>query len=147
MSVTETKALVHVTTENGTVVDTTENHPFYVEGKGWCAAAELETGDVLRTEDGEQETVKSVLTENLDKAVKVYNLEIEGSHTYYVSADSVLVHNKCEDHHIASDKAEYIEEKLAYYKVLLETMTDDRNPDWTLLEEGFRMLLSYISAD
>ena len=105
VSVTETKALVHVTTENGTVVDTTENHPFYVEGKGWCAAAELETGDVLRTEDGEQETVKSVQTEKLDKAVKVYNLEIEGSHTYYVSADRVLVHNACERHHIASDKS------------------------------------------
>ena len=74
VSVTETKALVHVTTENGTVVNTTENHPFYVEGKGWCAAAELEAGDVLRTEDGEQETVKSVQTEKLDKAVKVYCL-------------------------------------------------------------------------
>ena len=97
VSVTETTTLVHVTTENGTVVDTTENHPFYVEGKGWCAAAELETGDVLRTEDGEQETVKGVQTEKLDKAVKVYNLEIEGSHTYYVSADSVLVHNACGD--------------------------------------------------
>ena len=96
VSVTETTTLVHVTTENGTVINTTENHPFYVEGKGWCAAAELETGDVLRTEDGEQETVKSVQTEKLDKAVKVYNLEIEGSHTYYVSADRVLVHNACE---------------------------------------------------
>ena len=93
---TETTTLVHVTTENGAVINTTENHPFYVEGKGWCAAAELEAGDVLRTEDGEQETVKSVQTEKLDKAVKVYNLEIESSHTYYVSADSVLVHNACE---------------------------------------------------
>ena len=97
VSVTETTTLVHVTTENGTVINTTENHPFYVEGKGWCAAAELETGDVLRTEDGEQETVKSVQTEKLDKAVKVYNLEIEDSHTYYVSADRVLVHNACKD--------------------------------------------------
>ena len=95
VSVTETTTFVHVTTENGTVINTTENHPFYVEGKGWCAAAELEAGDVLRTEDGEQETVKSVQTEKLDKAVKVYNLEIEGSHTYYVSADRVLVHNAC----------------------------------------------------
>lgn len=95
VSVTETTPLVNVTTENGTVINTTENHPFYVEGKGWCAAAELEAGDVLWTEDGEQETVKSVQTEKLDKAVKVYNLEIEGSHTYYVSADSVLVHNEC----------------------------------------------------
>lgn len=43
-----------------------------------------------------------------------------------------------------SDKApkieainQYIEEKLAYYKVLLETMPDDRNPDWESLDEVF----------
>lgn len=33
--------------------------------------------------------------EQLDEPVKVYNLEIEDSHTYYVSADDVLVHNAC----------------------------------------------------
>lgn len=43
-----------------------------------------------------------------------------------------------------SDKApkiekinQYIEEKLAYYKALLETMPDDRNPDWEPLDEAF----------
>ena len=95
VSVTETMALVHVTTENGTVINTTENHPFYVEGKGWCAAAELEDGDVLRTQDGETETVAGVRIEQLSEAVRVYNLEIEDSHTYYVSEDEVLVHNAC----------------------------------------------------
>ena len=95
VSVTETNALVHVTTENGTAIDTTENHPFYVEDKGWRAAAELEKGDVLRTQDGEADVVEDVQIEQLDEAAKVYNLEIEGSHTYYVSADGVLVHNQC----------------------------------------------------
>ena len=38
VSVTETKVLVHVFTEIGTEIKTTENHPFYVEGKGWCSA-------------------------------------------------------------------------------------------------------------
>ena len=123
VSVTETKALVHVTTENGTVVDTTENHPFYVEGKGWCAAAELEAGDVLRTEDGEQETVKSVQTEKLDKAVKVYNLEIEDSHTYYVSADSVLVHNACGD---ALGKRQ-TEDQKALYDLAKEAMKNAKS--------------------
>ena len=107
VSVTETKVLVHVYTENGTEIDTTENHPFYVEGKGWCAAAELEAGDVLRTQDGSIEIVSDVIIEQLDEAVKVYNLEIEDSHTYYVSDREVLVHNDCnvERHHIASDKS------------------------------------------
>ena len=95
--VTMTDQLVYVTTENGEEIHTTENHPFYVEGKGWCAAAQLEPGDVLRTQDGETEIVEGVQIENLDEAVKVYNLEIEDSHTYYVSADEVLVHNGCEN--------------------------------------------------
>ena len=45
--------------------------------------------------------------ENLDEAVKVYNLEIEDSHTYYVSADEVLVHNECTKNNYRS---EYIKE-------------------------------------
>lgn len=35
----------------------------------------------------------------------------------------------------------YIEEKLAYYKGLVESMEDDRNPDWEPLEEAFRGLV------
>lgn len=52
---------------------------------------------MLRTRDGETEIVEDVQIENLDEAVKVYNLEIEDSHTYYVSVDEVLVHNVCGD--------------------------------------------------
>ena len=74
VSITETDQLVHVTTGNGTEINTTENHPFYTT-----------------------ETVASVETETLEKPVKVYNLEIEDSHTYYVSVDGVLVHNMCKN--------------------------------------------------
>lgn len=35
----------------------------------------------------------------------------------------------------------YIEEKLEYYKDLLEKMDDDRNPDWEPLEKAFRDIL------
>ena len=47
-----------------------------------------------------------------------------------------------------SDKApkvdvinQYIEEKLTYYKALVEKMDDDRNPDWNELEDAFRNTL------
>lgn len=47
-----------------------------------------------------------------------------------------------------SDKApkiekinQYIEEKLVYYKALVETMADDRNPDWEPLEIEFGKLV------
>ena len=35
----------------------------------------------------------------------------------------------------------YIEEKLSYYKELVESMKDDRNPDWEPLEAAFRELV------
>lgn len=37
---------------------------------------------------------------------------------------------------------QYIEEKLLYYKAIVETMTDDRNPDWTPLEQAFIEVLN-----
>ena len=94
--VTQTTKLVHVTTtddDSDTTINTTDNHPFYVEGKGWVPAIELEAGDILRTADGSVEVVKEVSIEYLDEAVLIYNLEIEGYHTYHVSDESVLVHN------------------------------------------------------
>ena len=96
VSVTETTVLVHVYMEDGTEINTTENHPFYVEGKGWCAASGLEDGDILHAQDGSAVTVKDVEARQLDEAVKVYNLEIEEYHTYYVSGRKVLVHNVCD---------------------------------------------------
>ena len=95
--VSQTNKLVHATTtdsESGTTINTTDNHPFYVEGKGWVPAIELEAGDELRTADGRIEVVEDVNIEYLEEAVLIYNLEIEGYHTYFVSDESVLVHNK-----------------------------------------------------
>ena len=98
--VSQTNKLVHVTTVDDdleTTINTTDNHPFYVEGKGWVPAIELEAGDVLRTADGSIEVVSNVEVDYLDKPVLIYNLEIEGYHTYFVSDENVLVHNtkKC----------------------------------------------------
>ncbi len=88
-----TDLLVHVTTESGTVINTTESHPFYVENKGWVAAINLENGDILHTKEGQIEIVTDVVVKKQEKPVKVYNLTIEDYHTYYVSEYSVLVHN------------------------------------------------------
>lgn len=48
-----------------------------------------------------------------------------------------------------SDKApkidvinKYIEEKLTYYKELVDSMADDRNPDWNPLENIFRNVIN-----
>ena len=97
--VNETDTLVHlsITDENGseTTINTTENHPFYTEGKGWVTASKLEIGDILHTKDGKIQVVKEVSLEKLEAPVKVYNLEVDEQHTYFVSRVGVLVHNEC----------------------------------------------------
>lgn len=37
---------------------------------------------------------------------------------------------------------QYIEDKLVYYKALVDGMDDDRNPDWIPLEDAFRKLVN-----
>ena len=80
---------------NGEVIETTDEHPFYVEGRGFTAAKELKTGDEVRLEDGTAARIESSETRQLDRPVKVYNFEVEDYHTYYVSEQKVLVHNTC----------------------------------------------------
>ncbi len=96
--VKETDHLVHIGTSTGEDIETTENHPFYTEERGWVAAAELKEGETLHTEDGDIVTVTYNRDEWLKQPIKVYNLEVEGLHTYYVTADSELVHNKCKEY-------------------------------------------------
>jgi RHS repeat-associated protein len=74
------------------VIRATAEHPFWVEGRGWLGAAELGAGDRVRGELGPQ-VVEAVWTE--PSAGTVYNLEVEGLHTYRVGAGGVLVHNNC----------------------------------------------------
>ena len=86
--------LIHVTVKDEEIICTTE-HPFYSPVKGWTAACKLRAGDILVTVNGEYVVVEKVQHEILETPVKVYNFEVEGFHTYYVSGISVLVHNVC----------------------------------------------------
>ena len=90
--VKETSTLVHVTVRDQ-VINTTETHLFYVEGKGWIEAIDLEEGDLLSLLDGTTEKVEKVEREYLDEPVKVYNFTVEDYHTYYVGKINILVHN------------------------------------------------------
>ena len=80
---------------NGEAIETTNEHPFYVEGHGWTNASDLKAGDKVRLEDGTTGTVEKAKHVALDTPVTVYNFEVEDFHTYYVSEQKVLVHNTC----------------------------------------------------
>ncbi|MBP5493557.1 MAG: AHH domain-containing protein [Lachnospiraceae bacterium] len=86
--------LVHVFVGDEEII-TTEEHPFYVEGEGFVQANELKEGYILRTSDDEEVYVDRIEIEYLTESIKVYNLRVEGFHTYFVSEILILVHNSC----------------------------------------------------
>ena len=90
----ETTELVHVTV-NGEEIVCTNEHPFYSPVKGWTEACRLRAGDILVLVNGEYVIVEQVQHEILEAPVATYNFEVQDFHTYYVSEQSILVHNKC----------------------------------------------------
>lgn len=87
-----TQGIYEITTGNETI-NVTAEHPFYVVGKGWIKAKELQAGYVLKSSDSKA-TVKISSIKELSKAVTVYNIEVDGNHNYFVTSSTILVHNK-----------------------------------------------------
>ncbi len=85
---------------------TTEEHPFYVEGRGWVQSLNLQSGDVVRTlgtgaATGTGPVAEIGAVEFTSRLATVYNFEVEGLHNYRVGASGVLSHNgsPCDWHH------------------------------------------------
>ncbi len=107
--------LVHtISYEDGTVVETTWNHPFYIAGRGWVETKDLRIGqhsytprdlgfppvsvnkaegswfgDISVREIGLKITG---ISQELRRET-VYNIEVDKDHTYFVTESQVLVHN------------------------------------------------------
>ncbi len=92
--VNETSVIVRVFVEDEEI-ETTPTHPFWVIGKGWVAAGDMEVGDKVYLYSGEGREIKELKFEYLDSPIKVYNFEVEDWHTYFVSEQDVFVHNSC----------------------------------------------------
>jgi RHS repeat-associated protein len=75
------------------IIETTDNHPFWVEGKGWVFADELQVGDKLQKADGSNLTIDKIDFIKLDKPVTVYNFTVADYHTYFVTDIGIWVHN------------------------------------------------------
>lgn len=90
---------------NGTTINATTEHPFWVINKGWASyspertmldhqmnVARIEKEDILTDSDGNPVTLLD-MKDNNTEFKKVYNILMsEGHHTYY--ANGILVHNK-----------------------------------------------------
>ena len=84
--------LVHITI-NGEEIVTTDNHPFYVQGRGFIEAGHLLVGDKLVSVNGEDLIIEDYYLELTEEPVSVYNFQVEDFHTYFVGDFAVLVHN------------------------------------------------------
>jgi hypothetical protein len=75
-------------------ITATEGHPFWVADQHrWVDAKDLRPGNLLRTSAGTYVQVGAV--RKFAQALTVYNLTVDGIHTYYASAGAqdLLVHN------------------------------------------------------
>lgn len=83
---------LHLRGENGPLF-VTDEHPFYSAHRGgFVAANELIVGESVVTDSG------LAIVQGNDPGVpgqRVFNFEVEGSHTYYVGDSHALVHNNC----------------------------------------------------
>jgi hypothetical protein len=73
------------------IISTTEEHPFWIIGKGWTKARELQIGDLLTTSDGQEIAIANIEVQK--KRTKVHNLKVKDFHTFYVSNLKVWTHN------------------------------------------------------
>jgi RHS repeat-associated protein len=90
--VKDTSSLVDIYID-GEKITTTEEHPFWVPDLGWVAAKDLHAGLHLQTKTESWLDVDKV--ELHGGLTTVYNFEVQGFHTYFVSDLGLLVHNAC----------------------------------------------------
>ena len=105
--VRSTELIYQIAYEDGTFLETTWNHPFYIKGKGWVKAKDLRNGDLSLTSasirgDSRELRVASVVID--EREDRVYNFEVSRDHTYFVTGMGVLVHNDSKTYKVEGNK-------------------------------------------
>jgi len=72
-------------------LQTTDEHLFWVDGRGWTAASALKPGDWLVLENGTNAEVTG--TDRIKDPIRVHTFRLHGDSAFY--ADGVLVHDLC----------------------------------------------------
>ena len=81
------EATLFLTFSNGERIETTKEHPFFVESRGFAKAGELGIGTSIVTRAGPSLRVTST---EVGKAQTVYNFEVEDFHTYFVGKSQTV---------------------------------------------------------
>jgi len=91
------KPTMKVGLTDGSSLQVTTNHPFYVDGgpgvatPRWVQAGGLQVGDRIRTASGQDVAVAALRYQTGD--AHVYTLTVANDHDFFVGAARVLVHN------------------------------------------------------
>ncbi|MDI1462183.1 polymorphic toxin-type HINT domain-containing protein [Catellatospora sp. KI3] len=91
-----TTRLLDVDIDGVGTITSTPGHRLYVDGVGWQTVAQLRAGDVLVGRYGIRHEVAGVRPRPTSVAEKVFDLTVDGPHTFLVSRETqsdVLVHN------------------------------------------------------
>ena len=90
-------------------IESTTNHP-YMTQRGWIAAGELTTDDLLLSCENEYKKIVSIEHEHHETNINTYNLTISDNHTYLVGQENIVVHNKCNINSKYAGKTKYFDE-------------------------------------
>ena len=74
-------------------LETTPEHPFFTQERGWVAAGELQMGEHVVQLDGTTGTITAIYAEQRTEVM--YNLTVDVAHTFFVGDGQWLVHNIC----------------------------------------------------
>jgi hypothetical protein len=133
----------------GQVIGTSGEHPFYVEGKGWTKAFELQPGDRVLTSDGTTVAVEEVF--DTGEWLPVYNLRVADHHTYFVGGDdwgwNAWAHNVYTVQHIRRGRSDGPSLFSADDWNVFETNTVKASADRYLRNASASTIYSYATLD
>ncbi|WP_027621419.1 polymorphic toxin-type HINT domain-containing protein [Acetivibrio clariflavus] len=72
-------------------INTTSSHLFFTDSGWWKSAKNITDGDRILTADGDLNEVTAIRVVDLEEAVRIYNLNVDEFHTYFVCANGLIV--------------------------------------------------------
>jgi hypothetical protein len=80
----------HVVETEASTLEVTEEHPLWVQGRGWTAVRDIEIGAPIATADGDTLVLSN---RRVDSPVDVFNLTVAEDSSYFVGAERIWAHN------------------------------------------------------
>jgi len=123
----------------GEEIRTTPSHLFFTDDGWWKAADNIKAGDKIVDSSGRLREVYSTELEKLNEPERIYNLNVEDYHTYFVGKSGLLVHNICSPQvteAISHGKFDYIVNGYESPQGLIYNVTVDENRIEHVLAHG-----------